>query len=779
MCRCGKCEKRRKCSNKEVYDFIVVGAGNAGCVVANRLSESGKYTVCLLEAGRDDAKLTELLPEASPAPIPQPGDFHWGRYVRGMVAPTEFVALLLNRGFSHFEWFLTEDENGPVPGRPTTQARHKGWGGCTSSNVSIDIRNTPYNWNTWASLGLNEWNGGTSPAYDDSPLIQFYKKVENRTQLIPGGPSLSNPFYDTSLFNLGTPLGPQPLGSYPPNAPGVPQVYGSNGMVPLFNLAYLQTFLGTEFTNVMQEAVKDLNDNQGFSYPVDPIDSTKAMLVDLDWPPAADQGGLTFMNFTGLPQNGAITPPPGFFGLPEVQTLYADYSAKLFPAEPVFQYPSEFAKLNPPPPFYPFIPIVRASSATTYLYPAQSRRNLTIKSEIMATKVIICNKKARGVKYLEGWNIYQTGCNTNACFSGYGGSTGDARANATISKKKGTKSVYAKKEVILCAGAFNTPQVLQLSGIGDRDELEVLDIKVKHHLPGVGKHLIDNNELFFFWEGANPINLYTLGAKSLPTLDHVDFEVIVGGFGAMAQEARDVFVQNRWTGTKNIPAIYQSFVRNITENILVDTNVNPPDPKDVPFVPIMVPFENTNGILIEEEEGSAGEGYVKVISKDPTVPPLIVMNYMSDPKNVETWTNICLTTVFPMMLFIKNNYPAYFTNLLDPAPVDFLKAGVTYANWTDVSQVDINRLTNFFYQRIGGHHACGTSKMGLNPSSTLDPLHPEYGIEAVVNQKGQVHGIKSLRVCDAGVFPVSVRWPNGTLYVVGEKIAADILSLYP
>ena len=62
-------------TSTEIYDFVIVGAGHAGSVIANRLSQNGLFSVCILEAGRDDARLPELLPEPSFANVPQPGDF--------------------------------------------------------------------------------------------------------------------------------------------------------------------------------------------------------------------------------------------------------------------------------------------------------------------------------------------------------------------------------------------------------------------------------------------------------------------------------------------------------------------------------------------------------------------------------------------------------------------------------------------------------------------------------------------------------------------------------
>lgn len=744
----------KRCDKPEVYDYVIVGAGNAGCVLANRLSENGRNTVCILDAGRDDARLPELLPVASPAPVPQPGDFHWGQYVRGAPVPYEFPGTLISRGFGHFDWFETEDENGPIPGRSTTYARHVGWGGCTAHNFTFSIRNAPYNWQQWVDLGLTEWDA----SLPSSTLIKFYKKVENRSQRFP------LLFFDPAKFNVGNPLGPQPQSSFPPNLPNVPQYYGFNGQVPLCN--FFEEFAGVnDFTPVMKAAVGQLDPAYGYPLEAPGV----AQLVDLDWPPAASLGGLSFNNFAQTFQFGSLTPPPKYFGMPQVDTPYIEYAKKSFPNEPIFQYPPELANVGPvelaPNGWSGPVPLTRVSATTAYLYPALAHKNLTIKSEVLVTKVIVCKKKARGVKYLEGYNIYATGRNTSATLAGYGGSDGDARYNAVFAKKEGEKRVMAKKEVILCAGVFNDPQILQLSGIGDRALLEPLGIRVKHHLPGVGEHLIDNHELFFYWLGKNPNNVWTLAAKSSTSEPHPDFDLSFGLLSAFANESRDATVQNRWVGTKNIPAIYQSHVRNEIDNILVRTNVNPVDPADVPFVPIMVPFADTNALLIEQEEFNLTEGYVRVVSKDPTEPPKLVFNYLQDERDLKRWIDVCINTVFPLMLNIKNVDPTFFSDLLDPAPVDFLKPGVTYANWTSVDQVDLDRFTHFLYKRVGGHHAGGTCKMGL---IDRDPM-------SVVDQSGRVYGIKHLRVCDNSIVPVSIRWPNITLYVIAEKIAADIL----
>jgi len=118
---------------------------------------------------------------------------------------------------------------------------------------------------------------------------------------------------------------------------------------------------------------------------------------------------------------------------------------------------------------------------------------------VLVTNCLISNKKAVGVEYLEGWNIYQAGRNPNTEQGGYGGTVGDARFNGVSAKQAGKKRVFARKAVVLSAGVYNTPQILMLSGIGDTNDLQTVGIQSVHHLPGVGKHLLDDQELFIFW----------------------------------------------------------------------------------------------------------------------------------------------------------------------------------------------------------------------------------------------------------------------------------------
>lgn len=818
---------------KEIYDFVIVGAGNAGCVLANRLTENGKFTVCLLEAGRDEPRLQETLPEKSPANVPQPGDYHWGKYSRGGAA-TSFD--LSSRGFGSW-WFYQKSNNRPNGNTSTSYVHYSTWGGCTEHNVGSTIRNPPFNFNAW---GLPEWYGGTAPDYTDSPLIKFYKKIENRSQSVFNG-----------AFNLYNPhLQDGQFGGFNDT------YYGFDGMIPLSYTPPDQFF--DVLLSIMGDELKE------YKYP--------STLVDLDYPKTAEKGGLSASNFTLAVQiNGATitkpgeAPAPGDFSHSVPFQEYNPYH------DEGFVLPEEFQKLHlagQDPTGNALFPVQRVSSANTYLYAAEGRNNLTIKSEVFVTKIIMRGEKAKGVEYYKnGYNVYQVGRNPDTTLGGYGGTVGDAKYNALLAKREGTCKVYAKKAVILCAGVYNTPQLLMLSGIGDKCELKEVGIKTKVHLPGVGKNLSDAQELFPFWEYSptpttpsssafNALSAFENPGDAQPTFNIFTFFHTVG---VQNLETPDPFVQKNWVGLRQIPAINNLNARNIFSNILLDpTNVNanpapiipvavgaPQPPVVIPptsengawkvtftvpaqmlpsggytvsgslnpnyngvftctnlletnsstpqteitlaypsdpgafipgptpititpptaFKPIVVDPNNVMTMLIEQEENNRSKGYVKLQSNDPTVPPLIFFNYLGDPRDLVTWENVMMKTVFPMWEGLQKR--GYFKNLLWPAPADILFDGTDPSLPFDRKNVDPAKLRTFLLNYVGGHHACGTCKMGLEN----DPM-------AVVDQKGAVFGAQNLYIADMSIAPETVWWPNGVAYVIGEKISDGIIKKY-
>ena len=116
----------------------------------------------------------------------------------------------------------------------------------------------------------------------------------------------------------------------------------------------------------------------------------------------------------------------------------------------------------------------RCSTAVGYLRPAEKRRNLTIEVNALATRVLFSEKRALGVEY---------------------------RRNGTAS------TAHAAREVIVCGGAFNSPQLLELSGVGKREHLERHGIALVHELPEVGEALQDHFYVRTFWRCCQAITL--------------------------------------------------------------------------------------------------------------------------------------------------------------------------------------------------------------------------------------------------------------------------------
>jgi choline dehydrogenase-like flavoprotein len=841
------CSKKHSSEDYDVYDFVIVGAGNTGCVLANRLSENGKYSVCVLEAGRDDARLEPPLPEASDAQVPQPGEYQWGYDTR---APDFNGFVQQNRGFMDFQHNIKASEDAQA--RRTTYSRSATWGGCTAHNGGISERNAPYSWDQWLALGLDEYDARDV----NGPLVTAYRKAENRTQgrLTPA-PFL---YYDPAIAE------PNP-GAFPSASRGEPPYYGSNGMVPIRYVHGQIDPTNPDTALFCSLMYNQLNIAQGFNYP---NDGTTCVLRDMDWPLTAHEGGVYAENFSyvttrDLPQVNIITLPPGRPGAgttvdTRVYCLqnYGDNGATFGPdaaipglgagvtsfigsvsgttltVESIIAQSDPIAinnslismpggvKLTGGPIITGFLTGTggvgtytisvpqsvpsgsalvigmltnnRVSSANTYLYPALNRPNLTVKSEVLATKLIMSSKKSsqpkvRGVEYLEGWNIYQTGRNPNALAAGFGGSVGDAKFNGIAAREKGVKKVYARKEVILCAGTFNSPQLLMLSGIGDKKELKELGIKNKVHLPGVGKNLFDDQELFIFFQAEQPVFVELfLAAFVLPDDPFPKFDVTAynGNQGVTCLETHDFTMAGPdanvgFVGVRNTPGVLGQYNRTTYKNILQNPdptlNINP-----VSGIPDFLPYQTDlwNGMNIVQNTITKTRGYVKLRSTDPTVPPSIIYDYLSDPEDMEDMKNIMMKTVFPILLGMYNQPlgTRAFSALLFPSTFDILVPGVTEfvygASLEDnLKLIDQKKLENWIKASCDGHHAMGTCKMGLQSGPHADPL-------AVVDQGGQVYGVKGLRICDNSIVPANIRWPNSNLYAIAEKISADVVAKY-
>lgn len=340
----------------------------------------------------------------------------------------------------------------------------------------------------------------------------------------------------------------------------------------------------------------------------------------------------------------------------------------------------------------------RQSTARAYLRSPGS--NLAVRTHAQATRIVLDGTRAAGVEYA------------------HGGPQGSAKA------------VGARREVVVCAGAINTPRLLQLSGIGPADQLQALGLPVAHHLAGVGTHLKDHFSV-------RVVGRVRRG--SAVTINELARAPRLWGQAA------------RWlAGRPSILALSPSLVHFFWHSGLGDGLR--PDLQGV-FTPASY-REGYVGQLDTYPGMTCGvwahrprsEGEVRLRSADPWAEPLIRPNYLSHEEDVRVLT-----------AGVRLARGLLRTQALAPFFEDEAMPGAD-------AQSDEDILAYIRRYGVSSYHLCGTARMG--PS-------PEEG--AVVDAQLRVHGLQGLRVADSSVIPAipSANICAATM-MIGEK-AADLI----
>ena len=344
----------------------------------------------------------------------------------------------------------------------------------------------------------------------------------------------------------------------------------------------------------------------------------------------------------------------------------------------------------------------RVSAATAFLHPAMKRANLHVRTHAHAVGLLFESKRATGVRYRRG---------------GPGGPGVD---------------VMARREVILSGGTFNTPQLLQVSGIGPPDLLAKYGIPVHHALKGVGENLKDHYAPRF---GARVKNTTTINqlAHGVPL-------------------AREIWKYA--TTRKGILSLSPTLVYCFwhSEPGLATSDLQ------LTFTPASYK-EGVQGQL-ETEPGMSvaawqqrpdSKGYVRIQSADPVMPPLIQPNYLAE----ESDRRVLLAGMkLARRLLRTKPMEPYFDY------EDFPGAHVT----TDAELYEAakQRGTSTF-------HPSGTCRMG-----------PDGDPQAVVDDQLRVRGIYGLRVVDASIMPTMLSANlNAATLMIGAKAADMILGRAP
>jgi len=312
------------------------------------------------------------------------------------------------------------------------------------------------------------------------------------------------------------------------------------------------------------------------------------------------------------------------------------------------------------------------------------------------------------------------------------------------------KTVYAKREVILSAGTYNSAQLLMLSGIGNRKHLEhQLNFKKDElvmDLPGVGR-LLDHEETAMNFKLPSGVQHWGI-LKDLLTETNKWHD---GNFSAISSNhvpgGMDIS-SDGINGTK--PTIHIHFLMLHFENLDANMWRNQDAGHRLPLGP--TDFAQYTGLqhwsALIERSGTCSEGTVRLKNRSPFVPPLIDPNYGS-----------CAFTNEEIMFGIKE-----VRRLNSLLPEEFRSTEINPGPEFDTDE----KLINWIRSTVWGHHASGTVPMG-----TCDD------VDAALDNKGRLFGVEGIRVADASAFPII---PHGNImysvYTVAERIADFIVQDY-
>ncbi len=357
----------------------------------------------------------------------------------------------------------------------------------------------------------------------------------------------------------------------------------------------------------------------------------------------------------------------------------------------------------------------RVGTREHLLQTARERRNLKIELHALATRVLFGeNNRAIGVEYLSGERLY--------------------RAGARPSDKPGElRQIYASKEVILAGGAFNTPQLLMLSGIGPREVLERYRIPLRVELPGVGRNLQDRYEISVVNRMAFPQWRVFKGVKF--TADDPPFhQWELCRSGVFTTNGSVLAVFKRSPEAERPPDLFcmalltnfQGYYPNYSQSF----------PRDLNCL--------TWVVLKAHTRNRAGE--VTLRSSDPRDVPDINFHYFKEGKDQD------LAAVVDGVQFVRKLTEGMKTS------------GMMREEYPGPG-VEGKELENYIMREAWGHHASCTCAIGPQEKN------------GVLGSDFRVHGTQGLRVVDASVFPrIPGMFIVSAVYMVGEKAADVILA---
>jgi choline dehydrogenase len=336
----------------------------------------------------------------------------------------------------------------------------------------------------------------------------------------------------------------------------------------------------------------------------------------------------------------------------------------------------------------------RCSAAVAYLRPALKRPNLRVEIRALAHRVLFEGKRAVGVEYAQDGIVHR---------------------------------VRARREVLLAGGAINSPQLLQLSGVGPADLLHTLGIEVVHDLPGVGENLQDhlNSRVVYRARRANTLNEIS---RSWLLQARAGLEYALGRRGALMMGAAPIGLFARTRPGLDSPDVQYQF--------LAGSFVKPGGE--------MHDFPGCQATCIPCRPES--RGWLRIRSPYPQIPPAIQPNYLSTQADKDT-----------LIAGLKIARGIFQTAAMQQCVADEFLPGMS-------AESDEDWLEHIRQTAGTTFHPTSTCMMGVHD-------------KAVVDTSLRVYGVERLRVIDASIMPAVVSGnTNAATIMIAEKAAAMILD---
>jgi len=330
----------------------------------------------------------------------------------------------------------------------------------------------------------------------------------------------------------------------------------------------------------------------------------------------------------------------------------------------------------------------RGGVLTSYLLPALERGNVTLRTGAHATKLVLENGRCVGVEYVA-----------------------DGK----------TATVRASREVLVAAGAIESPKLLMLSGIGDPAHLKDVGIDVQVDLPGVGANFHDH-----------PLLIGPIGRMDRPGPDPKGNMTEVGLFwpsvpGMPVPDLEICLVHRAPFG--------EAFFANVVKRMQTGEPVKSATQLVDPHVVLTLP-----GLVQPLSRGS-----IKLRSSDPSVSPDVDANYFAEPVDVDR-----------MVTMVKIGRELYASNAFKAWGMQELAPGPTVTSDADLRDWVTNNVGSYY-------HFVGSCKMGIDRMAVVDPHL-------------KVRGVDGLRVVDGSVMPsIPAANTHTTIVMIGEK-AADLIK---